>query len=1344
MENEYFELDQLFDQYPDATKALAAVYQTLLGGVPTVAGFTYLINNAAGSNYGAGGGVVFNAENIFINIANGLVSGNTDASNQFNTLIGNSSTLAEQVAALYDALIPEEFRTEEGRAFLTRPDALAFYQQVAAERGIASDDGAAIVALSSLFEIMVREDIGVGNAVNDLITAVNDGTANLPADGENFTEIETADGTAHDEDDSIGTDVGGGEGGGGGGGGGGGPVGDTTGPSFTSTSALSVEENTKYAGTVVATDASGPVTYALVGGADLVRFNIDTSTGTLTFKNAPNFEAPADAGGDNVYDVVVRATDSASNSSDQNITVSISDVEELIVDADGFGDYLTIEEAVSAAENGDTISINAGTYTLLGALNITKSLTIIGAGEGDVTINTANAGYGIHVTADNVSIKDLTLNASATTIYGIKVNPGNGASADALTGFQLENVTVKGAGRSEIDLNGVDDSKLINVTADGMGTAGVGIALSDSTGIELTDITTTGNNWGSVGLYSAGRSYEPGTNDITFNGSYSHVEPIGIYADEEGATSVENIDFGGIFPGGVYAVQNEAHRDGGDGRGDDFTFFFGSEADAVDFAIALQGGGANVASVITGPIGPNDVDAELGSVFIVAQGMSIQEAIDNAADGDTIMVRAGTYREDLNISKLVTIVGANGGVIGTDAGRDLTAGAGESTIEGRIVVLHDGVTIDGVRVLNGNSGGAFENAGIHVQAENVTIENSVFYRDGVVNADASRGVTHSVGSGDGLTVSGNAFTGWHTGSYVNGGTDVTVENNLYLGNLVGMSLDAYVGATGLAVNGNTFTDQVLEGMGIGSVGGASWAGDISGNTFNGVGVFNYDPALATDLVEGNTFNGTAGNDTLSDDSTASGRIGGNTLVGGDGDDVYLVDGNDTVVEAAGEGMDEVRTTDSYTLPDHVETLTLLDKANNTEDFEDFNLGSIANGENGWKNVGGPRDENIVNDGGDKAYQISSDPHSGDYGGPYTPELGVAAGESTTTAGADSIQARFTFRAVDPNPADNSTLEVDFAVAGRSDRNNFMRIENTDTGIRVAIAIPRLDGTWDTGGTGSFDAFTGNKTLIEGVDPTVEHTITMVLNHIDGQNNDVISYYLDDQFIGQSSTFENYRDSQGGTHEVNAEANQTTGLLFRTSDSSTVPPSPFGDGPGGINEGFIFDDITYSTFDKDGPDGTGNDLDNTIVGNSGDNILLGLGGDDELFGGVGDDMLDGGLGQDTLTGGVGADTFVYNDVADSQGTTADTITDFVSGEDMIDLEALEQGIGFYTGEADGFGNVSLSLQSTGNSQAVLDTSTSTLYVDINGDGVLDNNDMEIQLTGVTSLDGTDFVGDWTIT
>ena len=67
---------------------------------------------------------------------------------------------------------------------------------------------------------------------------------------------------------------------------------------------------------------------------------------------------------------------------------------------------------------------------------------------------------------------------------------------------------------------------------------------------------------------------------------------------------------------------------------------------------------------------------------------------------------------------------------------------------------------------------------------------------------------------------------------------------------------------------------------------------------------------------------------------------------------------------------------------------------------------------------------------------------------------------------------------------------------------------------------------------------------------------------------------------------------------------------------------------------------------------------------GDDLILGGAGDDTIYGGQGADTLAGGSGSDRLIGGPGADTFVF---APGHGT--DTIVDFVTGVDSIDLSAL---------------------------------------------------------------------------
>ncbi len=92
--------------------------------------------------------------------------------------------------------------------------------------------------------------------------------------------------------------------------------------------------------------------------------------------------------------------------------------------------------------------------------------------------------------------------------------------------------------------------------------------------------------------------------------------------------------------------------------------------------------------------------------------------------------------------------------------------------------------------------------------------------------------------------------------------------------------------------------------------------------------------------------------------------------------------------------------------------------------------------------------------------------------------------------------------------------------------------------------------------------------------------------------------------------------------------------------------------------------------------TGSQNAETLYGTEGDDTLLGLGGDDTLRGDTGADILNGGAGRDTLYGGANADTFVYSTLTDSYrnyeagGLTAtDTIADFTSGQDKIDVSAL---------------------------------------------------------------------------
>lgn len=86
-------------------------------------------------------------------------------------------------------------------------------------------------------------------------------------------------------------------------------------------------------------------------------------------------------------------------------------------------------------------------------------------------------------------------------------------------------------------------------------------------------------------------------------------------------------------------------------------------------------------------------------------------------------------------------------------------------------------------------------------------------------------------------------------------------------------------------------------------------------------------------------------------------------------------------------------------------------------------------------------------------------------------------------------------------------------------------------------------------------------------------------------------------------------------------------------------------------------------------GNGND---NVDGGAGNDGLIGGRGNDKLFGGAGKDLLLGGPGKDLLVGGSGADLFRFKAASESGVSTRlqDTIRDFVSGVDGIDLSAID--------------------------------------------------------------------------
>ena len=151
---------------------------------------------------------------------------------------------------------------------------------------------------------------------------------------------------------------------GGGGGSGGGPAPTptptpaNTAPTFTSAATASVVENAALVYQASATDTQ-PVTYAISGGADAARFAI-TTAGALSFVSAPNFEAPADADANNVYQVQLSASDGALSST-LALQVTVTDSREgIAVKRVGTGFNQPLYVAAVPGDNGRVFVVEKG------------------------------------------------------------------------------------------------------------------------------------------------------------------------------------------------------------------------------------------------------------------------------------------------------------------------------------------------------------------------------------------------------------------------------------------------------------------------------------------------------------------------------------------------------------------------------------------------------------------------------------------------------------------------------------------------------------------------------------------------------------------------------------------------------------------------------------------------------------------------------------------------------------------------------------------------------------------------------------------------------------------------
>ena len=132
---------------------------------------------------------------------------------------------------------------------------------------------------------------------------------------------------------------------------------------------FSVDENSTAVTDFSVYDDSSTGHSYVIGGTDASLFNL-TSSGSLSFRSAPDFEAAGDADGDNVYEIIVTVDDgqSSNNINSASIEVVVNDVTNVNRDATTGADTLTalntqedifVFDEASESVSGGTTTLNA-------------------------------------------------------------------------------------------------------------------------------------------------------------------------------------------------------------------------------------------------------------------------------------------------------------------------------------------------------------------------------------------------------------------------------------------------------------------------------------------------------------------------------------------------------------------------------------------------------------------------------------------------------------------------------------------------------------------------------------------------------------------------------------------------------------------------------------------------------------------------------------------------------------------------------------------------------------------------------------------------------------------------
>lgn len=1043
------------------------------------------------------------------------------------------------------------------------------------------------------------------------------------------------------------------------------------------TAAVSITENTTAVTTVVATDsnAGDTLAYSKVGGADADLFTIDASTGVLAFISAPDFEASADAGANNVYEVQVQVADGNGGSDTQTISVTVTD-EANVINGTPQADNLTgtaNEDIITGFADNDVLSGLAGD-------------DVVNAGQGDDNLDGGDG--------------DDTLNGGqdADTLVG-------GAGNDTMNGGQDADTFIGGAGNDTMDGGAGPDTLdygseggahgvVVNLLGDGGIQGGLPSDTATDTfgdtdsiaripnviGTQYADEIYGGNHdnklsgEGGDDILKGGELNDTldggtGTDTAIYGGNLSDYQ---IVQDPNGSLTIA--DLRGASPDGTDTVTNVELFDFADGQKTLAEILLPNS----EPAITSDGGGENAAISLS---------ENIAAVTIVTA------ADPDAGDTLTYSILDGF---DANLFAIDSQTGALSFLSAADfENPDPNGGIPDQLYSVQVQVADGNGGFDtqtiAISVTNQNDNAPVFSSGAAANfAENAT---GTVYDANAGDADNLGALTYSLSGADSVLFDIDASTGV-----------VTFKNAPDFETPLDQGANNVYDITVTASDGTLSTDQavaitVTDVVEVSVINGTSGADTLNGtagtDTINGLG----SDDILNGLGGADILNGGAGSDTM------NGGAGVDAMRGGAGNDVYVVDDvGDTVDESVGGsgGTDTVQSTISFSLADPVvlgavENLSLTGSGaiNATGNA----LANILTGNDGANILDGGAGADTMRGGaGDDTYVVerTSD----------TVDESVAG-----SGGTDTVLSSVTFSLANASrvlgAVENLTLSGTAGINATG--NTLANVLVGNSGANVLDGGAGADTMRGGGGGDTYIVDNSNDTIDEaavgsdGMD-TVRSSVTFALATSFGDIEnltltgsatiDATGNHLSNVLVGNNAA--NVLDGGAGADTMQGGGGNDTYIVDSAGD--IVDES----GSKGIDA--VLSSVSFDLSNSAQAIGTIENLtltgsgNTSATGNSVSNVLTGNTGDNLLDGGGGNDTLDGGAGNDTMRGGAGNDTYIVD-----------------SANDIVD-ESIANSTGTDTVQA----SVSFNLLTSARVLGVLESLSLTGSTDIDGTGNTANN------------------------